>query len=48
MKKFTAKNDLPYTVRLAGYEAEKSKLPKNLTDQEYAKKIRELANKWRV
>lgn len=48
MKKFTAKNVLPYTARLAGYETEKSKLPKDLTDQEYAKKIREIANKWRV
>lgn len=48
MKKFTVKNDLPYTVRLSGYEAEKSKLPKDLTDQEYAQKIRELADKWRI
>lgn len=48
MKKFTAKNDLSYTVRLAGYETEKSKLPKDLTDQEYAEKIRDLADKWRI
>lgn len=48
MKKFVTKNDLPYTVRLAGYETEKSKLPKDLTDQEYAEKIRDLADKWRI
>lgn len=48
MKKFTAKNDLSYTVRLAGYETEKSKLPKDLTGQEYVEKIRDLADKWRI
>lgn len=48
MEKSTNKRDQPYGVRLAGYETEKSKLPKDLTDQEYAEKIRDLANKWRV
>ena len=48
MAKSTNKRDQPYGVRLAGYETAKSKLPKDLTAQEYAKKIRELANKWRV
>lgn len=48
MAKSANKHDQPYGVRLAGYETEKSKLPKDLTDQEYAKKIRELADKWGV
>ena len=44
-----SKNKLPYSVRIAQYEAAKSELERlNLTVQEYARRVRELARKYNV
>lgn len=40
---------LPYKDRLQGYEADKRKLrEQNLSEWEYFRKIKELADKWEI